>query len=100
MPLLNRRFKRRQINLAEGTFVDNGINIRAVCFLIVTDIMLCARPYALLLDLPDDFGYQLASQKRIFTCRIFEISSAEWRAVKIHSGTQDREKSAGPRIPP
>src|SRR5215472_14016719 len=100
MSLLYRRLKRRQINLAEGAFINNGINVCTVGFLIVTDKMLCARPYSLLLDLLDDFGYELAAKKGIFTCSIFEISPSKWRAVKVHTGTQDREKSAGPRIPP
>src|SRR6202035_4946634 len=99
MSLLYCRFKRGQIDLAEGAFIDNGIDVCTVCFLIVADKMLGARPYALLLDLLDDFRYQFATQKRIFTCRIFEISPSKWRAIKVHSGTQDREKSAGPRIP-
>src|SRR6202035_2119033 len=98
MSLLYCRFKRGQIDLAEGAFIDNGIDVCTVCFLIVADKMLGARPYALLLDLLDDFRYQFATQKRIFTCRVFEISPSKWRAVKVHSGTQDREKSTGAGI--
>ena len=55
--LLYRRLKGRQINLAQGAFIDNGIDVRTVCFLIVADVMLGARPYTLLLNLLYDLGY-------------------------------------------
>lgn len=85
MPLFDRRLKGRQVDFPQGAFIDDDVNVGAIRFLVVADVMLRARPDPLRLHVPNDRGDQLAAQKGIFAGRVFEVASPEGSAVKIHA---------------
>jgi hypothetical protein len=55
-PIIRTRLERgsgmREVNLSEGSFIDNSMNVCTVCFLIVAGKTLGASPYALFLFRP------------------------------------------------
>src|SRR3977135_1098265 len=61
MSIFYRCFEGRQINFAKSSFMKEDLHIRAIFFLVITDIMFGARPYPLSLNPLDERRNQLGS---------------------------------------
>src|SRR5215469_2931583 len=100
MSVLHCGLEHRQVNFAQWTFIDQDLYVRPVLFLIVANIMFSTCPYPFRLDPRNDFGHELAAQKRIFAVHILEISPAQWQPIEVHPRAQDGKISSSTGIPP
>src|SRR5258708_31169639 len=64
------RFEGRQINFAKSSFMKEDLHIRAIFFLVITDIMFGAGPYPLSLNPHHKRSNQLRSSSRILAAHV------------------------------
>ena len=85
--LFDHRLERRQVDLAEGALVDQGVDAKALVFLVVGREVLERRAYTGALHAVDEAGGQLAGQEGILG-EVLEIAAAQGGALHVDAGSQ------------
>ncbi len=83
--LFHGSLERRQVDFAERALVDIRAHPMPVVFLIVSCVMLHRCHDPLTLNPLNVRDHHPARQVGIFTI-VFEVATAHWRAIDIHSG--------------
>src|SRR5260221_9462358 len=90
---LHRHFKRFEVQLAQGAFVDFRIDLCARKLLFVRHKMFHRRGYSLRLYTLDIGAAEFPRQERILA-KILEVPAIEGRPVEIHSGGEENVYAA------
>ena len=98
MTYFNCGFEGWQIDLSQRAFVYDNMHVGPVLFFIVANVVFGASPDSLSLDTLNLRWIELASQKRVFTGHVFEISTAHWYPIEIHPRAKNTEVSTGPSV--